>query len=556
MSTVSELPDEDWSEEKILESLRSNASGSSVEGHERRRVLLDELRRRKTIKHIDAVVEILIDYEKKWGMSNPESSLIIELLSKATNLKESAFKKWFDDMVISKDDKSLYCNAVIIKNLKDKKKRSCIQPFLSLLMSCGSFTRTTRQMCQTFLNIDNRDIQNDIIGAALPYLRTADSFKVVYAVRIVTSLSSDFVPELDLVIERTLTGWFAAYEKEVLTDICSYYRRIQDERSIPHLQKIIKSDFDGEERLASKALASVIDSNPNTITEIWRFLEKEKKYYVSILIAFEEMETSIDVERLFSIVGIDLGKLLHFSLPRQTLKNIVIKSGKQAKPLLLKMVKRKDEVRHTFALECLEEIGVSIEEYSEVFEKPPILQVYEFFYEKRQEMLLENLWKEQDKLRNHIKKHQRFEYFIQNLFSALGFLTLFVDPSGKEGVDLVAFSPNEPYILVIGCTTSILKNDLEKLNMTLNEMKDALKELFARYRILPIVFTSIRVEVTPADSEYAGKNNIAILTQKEITTLLKMLRTNRRSREIIKHIEQSIPSVQTENPYEVRGPRT
>jgi len=72
-------------------------------------------------------------------------------------------------------------------------------------------------------------------------------------------------------------------------------------------------------------------------------------------------------------------------------------------------------------------------------------------------------------------------------------------------------------------------------------MKDALKELFTKHRILPTVFVSRRVEVYSADSEYAGKNSIAILTQKEVTTLLKMLRTNRRSGEIIKYVKQSIP---------------
>lgn len=545
MSTISELPDESWSEEKLLESLRSNASGSSVENHEGRRVLLDELRRRKTIKHIDEVVEVLIDYEKKWGMSNPESSLIIELLSKATNLKDSAFKKWFDDMVISKDDKSLYCNAMITKNLKEKKKRSCIQPFLSLLMGCGSFTGTTSRMCQTLLDIDNRDIQNDIIGAALPYLRTADSFKVVYAVKIVTSLSSDFVPELNLVIERTLTDWFAAYEKEILTDICSYYRRIQDEKSIPHLLKIVKSDFDGEERLASKALASVIDSNPNTITQIWRFLEKEKKYYVSILIAFGEMVGGIDLKKLFSTVNIDLTKWR----PREALRNIMIKAGEKARPHLLKMIQDRDQVTYTFARECLEEIGISIEEYSEVFEKPPILQMYEFFYEHRKRMLLENLenlLKNKDKLRDSVRKPpDMFEYLIQNLFSAFGFITLFVDPSNKAGVDIIAFSSNRPYILVIGCTTSTLKYDLEKLNMTFSEMKGSLKELFAKYQILPMIFASVDVEIHPSDSEYARKHSIAILTQKEVATLYKMLKTNR-SHEVIKYIKQGIPSVHHE----------
>jgi len=388
---------------------------------------------------------------------------------------------------------------------------------------------------------DDEDLNKEIVEATLPYLRVSDAFKVVYAVKITSKLSSEFLLEIEPVIERALKGWYDGHQLEILKNITDYFGRIKDQKSIASILQIMKSDFNSDNIFADSsalALASVIDSHPKEIDKIWKFLEKEKERYPSILMAFAKMRTSINLQKLFSIVDIDLGKWR----PREALRNIMIKAGKQAKPLLFKIVKDKDQVRYEFAMRCLEEIGVSVEEYSKVFEKLPILQVYEFFYEQKKGMFLENLWKEQDKLRNELKKkYMKFEYFIQNLFSALGFATLYVDPSGKEGVDLIAFAPNKPYILIIGCTTSILKNDLEKLKMTLSEMEDALKELPFKYRILPTVFISRKVEVSSADSEYAGKNKIAIVTQKETTTLLNMLRTRRGSNEIIKHIEQLIP---------------
>lgn len=260
------------------------------------------------------------------------------------------------------------------------------------------------------------------------------------------------------------------------------------------------------------------------------------------------MEISIDLERLFSVVDIDLNKWR----PKEALKKIMIKAGEQAKPLLFELVKDRNQVRYTFAVKCLEETGVSIEEYSKVFEKSPILQIYEFFHRKRESLLLENLWIEQDKLRNPIKKAQmdNFEYFIHHFFSALGFVTMFLDPSGEKGVDLVAFHPNRPYILIIGCTTGIIKEDLQKMNSTLIDMEEALEEIFAKYKILPIVITSKKAMITPADFEYAGENKIAILAQEETAKLLNMLRTNRTSEEIIKQIELSIPIPDFDNPYE------
>ena len=538
MSMTNELPDESWSEEKIIELLNCNISGSATE--ETRLLCLDELRKRKTIKQIDDVMELLLEIAKVHGKSMPESSMVVELILRLVNLEEIAFNKLYDKMIYQNDN-LLYCYARIIRNLEKAKKKKCMPHLLSFLMGSGSFTDITDEMYQTLVTTDDEDINKEIVEATLPYLRVSDAFKVVYAVKITSKLSSEFLLEIEPVIERALKGWYNGHQLEILKNITDYFGRMKDQRSIASILQIMKSDFNSDNVFADSsalALASVIDSHPKEIDKIWEFLEKEKEHYPSILMAFAKMRTSINLQKLFSIVDIDLGKWR----PREALRNIMIKAGKQAKPLLFKIVKDKDQVRYEFAMRCLEEIGVSVEEYSKVFEKPPILQVYEFFYEQKKGMFLENLWKEQDKLRNELKKkYMKFEYFIQNLFSALGFVTLYVDPSGKEGVDLIAFAPNKPYILIIGCTTSILKNDLEKLKMTLSEMEDALKELLFKYRILPTVFTSRKVEISSVDSEYAGKNKIAIVTQKETTTLLNMLRTHRGSDEIIKHIEQLIP---------------
>lgn len=547
MSTKSELPDESWSEEKILELLKHYAVGSTGKHHDLRLLYLDELRRR-TIKRVDEVSEILLQMMKEHGMSTPESSLIVELFSKLVNSEETAFKRLLDGM-ISIQSPQLYCFAKIVRNLDDiNKKMISAKRLLSLLMCCDSFTNVTGEMYQTLVEMDNEQINKDIVEATLPYLEVVDPFKVVYAVRIISSLASaDLIPKLKPTMMRALDGWYGAWKDDILTNICSYFKRIKDERTIPYLLQILRSDFN-REAVTSKALASVIDAHPKAITEIWGFLEKEKEHYLPILMALEEMKTSIDVERLLSLIEINWGQWA----PKESLKNIMTKAGKQAKPSLFKMVKDKNEVIYTFALECLEEIGVSIEEYSKVFEKPPILQVYEFFHGQREDMLLENLWKKQDKLGNPIKNAQmdRFEYFIHQFFSTLGFVTMFVDPSGKKGVDLVAFSPNMPLILIIGCTTGVIKEDLQRLVITLSEMYEALEKLCERFRILPMVITSKKVIVTDEDSKYAGKSEIAILTHEEIITLLRMLRTNRTSEEIIKQIEFSIPILDSDNPFD------
>ena len=77
-------------------------------------------------------------------------------------------------MIVSKDNGSSYCFARIVPNLDDTKKKICVLPLLSSLMSCGSFTGITSEMCQSLINIDNKDIQKDIVKATLPYLKMPD----------------------------------------------------------------------------------------------------------------------------------------------------------------------------------------------------------------------------------------------------------------------------------------------------------------------------------------------------------------------------------------------
>jgi len=71
-------------------------------------------------------------------------------------------------------------------------------------------------------------------------------------------------------------------------------------------------------------------------------------------------------------------------------------------------------------------------------------------------------------------KWDRFEHFIQNIFSAFGFVVIYVEPSRRRGVELVAFSPDTFQCYVIGCTTAVLKDDIPKLRATLVEMEDSL----------------------------------------------------------------------------------
>jgi hypothetical protein len=114
-----------------------------------------------------------------------------------------------------------------------------------------------------------------------------------------------------------------------------------------------------------------------------------------------------------------------------------------------------------------------------------------------------------------------------------------VDPAGIKGVDIVCFYPETLDLFIVGCTTGIMKDDLAKMDALIRNMKMEMTDLLKKCSITPIVVCSEIAAISPSDAQYAAQNNIAIMQRNDIDTLLEMLNTNRRSREVIEYIQHS-----------------
>jgi hypothetical protein len=220
------------------------------------------------------------------------------------------------------------------------------------------------------------------------------------------------------------------------------------------------------------------------------------------------------------------------------MKRLFVKMGKLSKPTLFQLLLEKE--KHIFALECLKEIGVSREEVSNIFPKPPMLQIYEYFYRGRRNFPkdLNRIWEEKENLRENVRGNtDRLEHLLLHIFLSFNFVTLNIPPLKMEAIDIVCFYPETLDLLVIGCTTGILKDDLSKMDLVARKMKGEMADLFNNCSLIPIVVTSEPVSISTSEAQFAAENSIVIMQSQHIDNLLEMLVTNRQGKEVIEYIK-------------------
>lgn len=204
------------------------------------------------------------------------------------------------------------------------------------------------------------------------------------------------------------------------------------------------------------------------------------------------------------------------------------------------MVRSNDEMRYEFALEVVKEMHIPIAEVGKAVGGNLALAIHNYFFEDRARGLgLKTLWETKAKLGDGVKgTTKKFEHLLRHLLSCLGFITLDVDASGRAGVDTVAFPPTWSYVLLVGSTTGVIGDNLEKLANTLRGVRAALGDLARKIEILPIVATSMSEETNPKDEEYARKHGIVVLRQSDVDRLVEWATTDRTYKKLLAYLEE------------------
>lgn len=345
-----------------------------------------------------------------------------------------------------------------------------------------------------------------------------------------------------------MKGYFDGHYDEIEQDICQFLKRIENAQSLTPLIRLLKMRSGGQSSQGvhphiNEAIASVLNANPQLVDDVLDILFDEHNENVidEILQSFTKMDKlKMNVPKLLSVTRTDWWWRYPTNIHMQQL---LVKCGKLSKPALFEILHQDDSRKYDFAMRCLKEIGISNEEISAIFPKPPMLQIYNYFYEGTSKIPndLSQIWKEKEKLSDAVfrGKTTRLDHLLLHIFTSFNFVALNVDPTGMKGVDIVCFYPETLDLFIIGCTTGTMKDDLAKMDALIRNMKMEMTDLLEKCSLTPIVVCSEIAAISPSDAQYAVQNGIAIMQRNDIDTLLEMLNTNRHSREVIEHIKRS-----------------
>lgn len=539
-------------EKEIFKILQHTLVGDAKD-HEIRRIKhLTELRRRiesNSIQDINGLIISLLEIAKKHGDKPLEFPIIVEILVLLTRQSEEGFEKILSGLKskkIEKEEKLFLVFSKLVKKLDYEKKQKAIQPLVRFLTSqddVGSIGVKVASNLLLFLGEEK--LGNEIVKEILPYLNSYsfETCAIVFSVKLCSKFAEkEHLQKMLEVLEKSIEGYYNGLHNQIERDICAFLERIKDRNSIFLLMKLLKSRYNEGAFHISKAIGKILDAHPYATDDVLDMLydTKDQKLVDAILRSIDEIdEPKFDPYKLISKIRI---KWWYHHPTKMYVQFILEKLNERAKPVLFEILKDKaaDEEKFEFALQCLKKIGASDEELYDLFPKSPMLQMYNFFYEgKGKKLDLSSLWKEKDKLGDQMPgKPSKLDHLIAHIFSCFNFSTLVADPSQRLAADLVCFFPTTLDLLIIGCTTGVLQDDLKKMDALIGKMEQQLPDVFTKCTITPIVVSTSVSAIHPSDEEYSAKEGIVILGSHDVDKLLEMLNTGKKPADVLKYIEK------------------
>jgi uncharacterized protein YihD (DUF1040 family) len=540
-------------EKEFLEVLQNVILGGSEEHKSKRIEALEELRRRiasDCIQEKNEVLRILLDIAKEHGYDQPEAGLISESLTLSIQKHKESLKTLLMGLEEKKDKRKegllFICFSQVVPSLDFDQKRHVIKHLVSFLMTRDVLNDVgVSEVCGRLISLGNEKLDKEIVKESSPYLNSPPLklCAIIFSVRLCAAFGDENLA-LDMlkVLEKSMKGYYDGHYTEIERDICHFLERVSGQKSLPLLLRLLRTRSNEHLDHIINAVAKVLDACPNCVNDVLEMLHDElNRNIVDALIqALERMkEPKVDPRKLLHSIHINWNEY-----PRDIyMKGLFVKMGELSKPTLFELLSEKE--KHCFALRCLKEIGVSREEISRIFPKPPMLQVYDFLYGGRSKnpRNLTDMWKDKKDLGGQVPgKPTMLEHILLSVLASFNFATLHVDSAGDQarGIDLACFYPETLDLFIIGCTVGILKDDLSKMDLISKKMKAEMTELFNRCSLTPIILTSEPISISESDAKLATGNGIIIMRPEHIDALLEMLGTNRQGREIVEYIK-SIP---------------
>lgn len=533
-------------ENQLFSELEHVLGGDSAEHNLRRIQCLEQLNKKlknKSLIDVKRTFEILTSMAISYGDSQPFSSFLHDSFILLIERDD----EYFYDMLKNADKgrNLIVLLSNLVLDLDYKKKIDVIKILIGFLTSCSTLDQKgTKEVYENVLELGKQNLENEIVKISVPYLDSSLSKlpAIIYSLRLCSKFAStDLTPKMLDLFERALNGYFGNQRLVICTEVCNFIEKTHDPRALPLLLKFSVDPNSGN--MGGRALAKVLKCNPSLVEYVLETLYDENNgNKISALIsAIDESEIKIEPHKFFRALFRD-GKE-KYSLGWQ-IESILVRCGDQAKTLLFDLLK--DERTYEFALGTLKKIGVRYEELNKIFPQSPMLQIYNFFYGKREKYPCDfnKMLKKPSKLNGEISgKPTNLDFFVINIFSSFNFVTMLVDSAGKKGVDIVCFNPGTLDVLVIGCTAGILKDDLKTMDALMDEMKREIPEIFKACTITPLIFSTGTPNFVPSDIKDANEVGVVLLRIEHLKNIVEMLWTGRSNKDLLKYL-QKISNVQ------------
>lgn len=341
------------------------------------------------------------------------------------------------------------------------------------------------------------------------------------------------------ILDNTIKGYDYGDKNTIIHSyIINYLQRVKCKKSIPLLFNLM-SIYNSSNDYLSVISKALLNNGESALNPLLDFMEEQVTINKMLIIqnlvtALNEIDENIlnkiDIQRLLNIVHPEPSKYIMY----EELRNIMIKLDESVEPILITMLKSENDREFRFARECLEKRGTDI---YQILEKNPFLELYDLIFleladGKNKIKIQDLLFDTQTGHRSRNKLY--FEHGIESLFASCGFSTLWVEPAGLKGLDLIAFSPLTNGIYLIGCTTGTINDDLPKLY----ETTEVIKEKLDKYEIYTIICTNIgKDKIMRIDEAYS--KNIGVLSADEVKGMLDLSMIGRPHEEILNYIRKN-----------------
>jgi len=481
--------------------------------------------------------DILVRLASLYGGSNFESLLIRDSLVQIIKSQIGSYDILLNH-ISNKETGFVLCFLKILEQAEKYQKSQAIKSLIDFLASQSPGQTGAKEVYEAIINLGTDGFSSEIVMASLPYLDSSLSkpMAIITGLRLASKFADTSASQKILgLFDKALKGYFGDNKATIIIEACSFIQRTSDQNSLPILFKLFRQESTNSYSGETQALAAVLKANPSRMNDVLEFLYDMRKDNVAphkIMDAIEQCGCEVNIRKLLNSLPNDW---IYRPNITTRFRYLIIKTGKQSKQLLFELLR--DDKTYEFALDCLTTIGVSREEISCLFAKLPVLQIYNFFYDNQSENL-NSIVQGTKRLEGPIHgKPTTLDFMINNILSSFNFVTLNVDGSGKQGVDLIGFNPETLECLIIGCTAGTIKNDISTMSVQLSKMKAALPELMKSLKITPLIISSAEHTFLKSDIHDANQVGITLLSIDDIKAIVEMLETGRKNSDFIQYIK-------------------